>query len=245
MNQIFSVMKRELHVYFTTPIAYIFLIAFVFMSGLFTFYFGMLFERNQADLGPFFQFHPWLYLFFIPALSMRLWSEERSSGTIELLLTLPVTPTEAVIGKFLATWLFTWISLLWTFPIWVTVNYLGNPDNGMIITGYIGSLVMASTFIAISACMSACSRNQVVAFVLAASVCLLFLLGGHPLVRDFLEGWAPRALLDMMSTMSFITRFRNFSQGLIDLRDLLFFSSLTIFWLYLNTLVLNEVRARQ
>ena len=175
-------MKRELHSYFATPVAYVFIVVFLFMTGIFTFYLGSFYERNQADLDSFFQFHPWLYLFLIPAIAMRLWSEERKSGTIELLMTLPITITEAVIGKFLAAWCFTAIALALTFPIWITVNYLGEPDNTVIVASYIASLLMAGGFLAIGSCISALTKNQVIAFVISVVICFLFILSGFPLV---------------------------------------------------------------
>lgn len=190
-NQIWVLFWRELSSYFATPIAYVFIIIFLFLTGIFTFYLGNFFERGQADLLPFFSFHPWLYLFLIPALAMRLWAEERKSGTIELLLTLPITITEAVLGKFLAVWAFTAITLFLTFPMWISVNYLGNPDNAVILAGYIGSLLMAGAFLAIGACMSALTKNQVIAFIITVVVCLTFILSGFPLVLDFFSGWAP------------------------------------------------------
>ena len=155
-----SIIKRELAGYFATPVAYVFIVVFLFLTGIFTFYMGSFFERGQADLQPFFSFHPWLYLFLIPAVSMRLWAEERKSGTIELLMTLPISVTQAVIGKFLAAWAFAAVALLLTFPIWITVNYLGEPDNGTILAGYLGSLLMAGSYLAIGSCISAVTRNQ-------------------------------------------------------------------------------------
>jgi ABC-2 type transport system permease protein len=243
MRNIGIIFRRELAGYFTTPIAYVFLVIFVFLSAIFTFYLGSFFGRGQADLEPFFTFHPWLYLFLIPALSMRLWAEERRSGTIELLLTLPVATTEAVLGKFLAAWAFTGIALLCTTPIWLTVNYLGDPDNGVILASYLGSLLMAGAFLAIGACLSAVTRNQVIAFVITAVVCLLFVLSGFPLVLDAFSGWAPQMLVEAISSMSFLTHFNAVSKGVIDLRDLIFFLSLIAFWLFANTLVIEAGKA--
>ncbi|MBT3735933.1 MAG: ABC transporter permease subunit, partial [Gammaproteobacteria bacterium] len=180
MRAINIVMKRELDSYFSTHLAYVFILIFLVLSGVFTFYLGSFYERGQADLLPFFNFHPWLYLFLVPALSMRLWAEELKSGSIELLLTLPVTIVDAVVGKFLAAWIFAGISLMMTFPLWLTVNYLGDPDNGVIFTSYIGSWLMAGSFLAIGSCMSALSKSQVIAFILCGVVCLLFVLAGYP-----------------------------------------------------------------
>ena len=184
-----NIIRRELSGYFATPVAWVFIVIFLVMSGVFTFYIGSFYERGMADLEPFFQFHAWLYLFLVPAISMRLWAEERRSGSIELLLTLPVTTWQAVLGKYLAAWLFIGLALLLTFPIWLTVNYLGNPDNGTIVAGYIGSWLMAGGFLAIGSCMSALTRNQVVAFILSVVVCFGFLLSGLPMVMNLFSSW--------------------------------------------------------
>lgn len=243
MATLWVIFRRELAAYFTTPIAYVFLVIFVFLSGIFTFYLGNFFSRGQADLQPFFSFHPWLYLFLIPALSMRLWAEERRSGTVELLLTLPVTVTEAVVGKFLAAWCFTAIALALTTPIWLTVNYLGNPDNGVILAAYLGSLLMAGAFLAIGACLSAITRNQVIAFVVTAVVCLLLILSGFPLVLDFFRPWAPQALVDAVASLSFLTHFSAITRGVLDLRDAIYFGSMIAFWLFANVLVVETRKA--
>jgi ABC-2 type transport system permease protein len=188
--------RRELASYFATPLALVFIVIFLVLAGAFAFYLGGFYERGQADLAPFFNFHPWLYLFLIPALSMRLWAEERKSGSIELLMTLPVTAWQAVLGKFLAAWCVAALALALTFPIWITVNYLGDPDNGAILAAYVGSLLMAGGFLAIGSCLSAATRNQVIAFILTAVVCFAFLLAGFPLVQSLVTGWAPQALVD-------------------------------------------------
>ncbi len=234
---------RELTSYFATPIAYVFIVIFLFLSGIFTFYLGNFFSRGQADLLPFFTFHPWLYLFLIPALAMRLWAEERKTGTIELLLTLPVTVTEAVLGKFLAAWAFTAIALVMTFPIWLTVNYLGNPDNQVILAGYIGSLLMAGAFLAIGSCMSALTKNQVIAFIITVVVCLAFILSGFPLVLDFFSGWAPQLIVQTISSFSFLTHFNAISKGVIDVRDLIYFFSLIAFWLFATAILIEMKKA--
>jgi len=239
MHNVWIIFKRELAGYFTTPIAYVFLVIFVFLSGMFTFYLGNLFERGQADLLPFFTFHPWLYLFLIPALAMRLWAEERRGGTIELLLTLPITVAQAVIGKFLAAWMFTAIAIVLTVPLWVTVNYLGDPDNGVVLAGYLGSLLMAGAFLAIGSCMSAITRNQVIAFVLAAVVSLMFVLSGFPLVLDFFGSWAPEIVVQAVSSFSFLSHFDAITKGVLDLRDLVYFLSLIVFWLFATVLVID------
>jgi len=238
-----TVMRRELSGYFSTPVAWVFIVIFLVMSGTFTFYIGSFFERGIADLAPFFQFHPWLYLFLVPAIAMRLWAEERRSGTIELLLTLPVTTGQAVLGKFLAAWLFIGLALLLTFPVWLTVNYLGQPDNGIIAAGYLGSWLMAGGFLAIGSCMSAVTRNQVVAFILSVVVCFGFMLSGLPMVMNLFSGWAPQALLDVIADFSFLAHFTAISKGVIDLRDLVYFGLVITFWLLANTIVLELKKA--
>jgi ABC-2 type transport system permease protein len=239
MNTTITLCKRELAAYFATPVAYVFIVIFLFLTGIFTFYVGGFYERNQADLEPFFRFHPWLYMLLVPAIAMRLWSEERKSGTIELLLTLPITTTQAVLGKFLAAWCFTAIALALTFPIWVTVNFLGAPDNAVILVSYAGSLLMAGGFLAIGSCMSALTRNQVVAFVISFAICFLLNLAGYPMVLDFFSAWAPRVFVDLIGSFSFLTHFESILKGVIDLRDLIFFASLIGFWLFANTLAIK------
>ena len=243
MNMAMLIARRELAAYFATPLAYVFVLIFLVLSGVFTFYIGGFYERGQADLAPFFSFHPWLYLFLVPAISMRLWSEERKSGTIELLLTLPLTRMQAVLGKFLAAWLFTGLALVLSFPLWITVNFLGAPDNGVIVASYLGSWLMAGSFLAIGSCMSALNRNQVIAFITTAVVCFLFILSGFPLVLDALSGWAPQLLIDAIASMSFLTHFTAVSKGVIGLRDLLFFVSLTAVWLAATAVVIELKQA--
>ncbi len=244
MREIRVILRRELAAYFSTPLAYVFIVVFLLLNGLFTFQLGGFFEREQADLQPFFTFHPWLYLFLIPAISMRLWAEERKSGTLELLLTLPVSIGEAVLGKFLAAWLFAGIALALTFPIWVTVNYLGEPDNGVILASYVGSFIMAGAYLAIGAFVSALTRNQVIAFVLTLVACLLFVLAGFPAVLDLFTGWAPQAVVDTVSSFSFLTHFQSISKGVIDLRDLLFFGALIGCVVAANAVVLDLVKGQ-
>lgn len=236
--------RRELTGYFATPIAYVFIVIFLFLMGIFTFYVGSLYERNHADLEPFFNFHAWLYLALIPAISMRLWAEERRSGTLELLLTLPITVSEAVIGKYLAAWAFTAVALALTFPIWITVNFLGDPDNLVICGGYVGSLLMAGGFLAIGSCVSAMTRNQVIAFVVSVVICFLFIMSGFPLVLDFFHGWAPQAMIDAVASFSFFTHFESIKKGVIDFRDLFYFTTLIALWLYLNVLVVDSSRGK-
>jgi ABC-2 type transport system permease protein len=243
VSVIFTLFKRELASYFATPVAYVFIVIFLLLAGTFTFYLGNFYERGQADLLPFFNFHPWLYLFLVPAVGMRLWSEERKSGTIEMLLTLPVTMWQAVAGKFLAAWAFIGIALVLTFPIWITVNYLGSPDNGVIFASYIGSFLMAGAFLAVGSCISACTRSQVIAFILTVVVCFLFLLAGFPLVLNFFSGWAPQGMVDAISGLSFLNHFVSISKGVIDLRDLIYFLFTIAFWLYASAVVIDLKKA--
>jgi len=243
MNNIKAIFKREFAAYFATPVAYVFIVIFLFLMGVFTFYIGAFYERNQADLEPFFRFHPWLYLFLIPAIAMRLWSEERKSGTIELLMTLPVPAYQAVIAKFLAAWCFTAVALVLTFPMWITVNYLGAPDNTVILASYIGSLLMAGGFLAIGSCVSGITKNQVIAFVISVVICFLFLLSGFPLVLDFFRGWAPQAVVNAIASFSFLTHFESIKKGVIDIRDLIYFVALICFWLYANVVVIESRKA--
>lgn len=243
MQALRAVYTRELAGYFNTPIAYVFMVIFVVLSGLFTFYLGDFFGRNQADLRSFFQWHPWLYLFLVPALAMRLWAEERRAGTLELLLSLPITVTEAVLAKFLAAWTFTALTLGLTLPMWFTVNYLGNPDNGIILAGYLGSLFMAGGYLAIGSCMSALTRNQVIAFVLTSVVSLLFVLSGFPMVLDLFSLWTPEIIVRTIASFSFLTHFDAISKGVIDLRDIVYFVALLSFWLFATVVIVEAKKA--
>ncbi|MGE4073161.1 MAG: ABC transporter permease subunit [Lysobacterales bacterium] len=243
MNPVKVIFKRELASYFATPVAYVFIVIFLVLANAFAFQLGGLFERGQADLRPFFDFHPWLYLFLVPAVAMRLWAEERNSGSIELLLTLPVTQFQTVLGKFLAAWAFVGIALALTFPIWITVNYLGDPDNGVIITSYIGSLLMAGGFLAIGSAVSAATRSQVIAFIITVVICFGLLLAGHPMVLGFAKLALPQWLVDGVASLSFITHFSSISKGVIDLRDLIFFGLLIGFFLYATSVVIDLKKA--
>ncbi len=243
MNGLRLVFQREFMGYFATPLAYIFIVIFLFLTGLTTFYIGQFFETGEATLKNFFSFHPWLYLFLIPAVSMRLWAEEAKSGTIELLLTLPVPLWAVVLGKYLAAWGFTLVALALTFPLWITVNYLGDPDNGVILASYIGSALMAGAYLAIGSTISATTRNQVIAFVVTVSVCFLFAVSGLPMVLDFFSSWAPQALLQVIASFSFLTHFDAITNGVIDLRDVVYFASLTGAWLYANAIILEMKKA--
>jgi len=244
MSNVGIILRRELSSYFATPLAYVFILIFLVLASAFTFYLGGFYERGQADLDPFFNFHPWLYLFLVPAVSMRLWAEERKSGSIELLMTQPIELWQAVVGKFLAAWAFTGLALGLTFPIWLTVNYLGKPDNGAILAAYVGSLLMAGGFLAIGSCMSALTRNQVIAFIVTAVVCFLFLLAGFPLVLDVFRNWTPQGVVNAVAQLSFLTHFESISKGVIDLRDLLYFGMLIALFLAATAITL-EVRKAQ
>lgn len=243
MRQIKPIVKRELQSYFATPIAYVFIVIFLIMSGVFAFYFGGLFERGQADLIPFFNFHPWLYLFLVPAVAMRLWSEERNSGNIELLMTLPVHKMDWVLGKFFAAWFFIGIALLLTFPIWISINYLGDPDNGLIIASYFGSFLLAGGFLAIGSCISAATKNQVIAFILTVVVCFLFLLSGFPMVLNFFKVIMPQVIVDAIASTSFLTHFDSITKGVLDLGDLSYFAITIAVWLYATSLVIDMKKA--
>ena len=244
MSPVEAVMRRELRSYFATPVAYVFLVIFLVLAGILTFYAGDFYDRGQADLQPFFVMHPWLYLILVPAITMRMWAEEAKGGTLELLLTLPLTLWQAMLGKFLAAWLFIGLALVLTFPIWITVNYLGSPDNGVILAGYLGSWLMAGTFIAIGACLSALTNSQVVAFVLTALVCLLLILVGQPQVLDFLQGGLPRRLINGVAHLSMLQHFEAIARGVLDVRDLLYFLLSMIGWLIAGVLLLDLKRTR-
>ncbi|MGQ0741978.1 MAG: ABC transporter permease [Alphaproteobacteria bacterium] len=243
MRQVWTVFRREFAAYFATPLAFVFIVIFLFVMGAFTFYIGRFYDNASADLGVFFGYHPWLYLFLVPAIGMRLWAEERRTGTIELLLTLPVPLWATVVGKFLAAWAFTGLALALTFPIWITVNFLGNPDNGVIFAGYIGSLLMAGGYLAIAAAISATTSHQVIAFVISVVVCFLFTISGASLVLDFFKGWAPIELVNAISSFSFLTHFSAISSGVIDLRDLIYFISLIGLFLIINAAVVDLKKA--
>jgi len=235
--------RRELANYFSTPLAYIFIIIFLVMNGIFTFDMGAFYIRGQADLQPFFNFHPWLYLFMIPALAMGLWADERKTGTIELLLTLPIGLGEAVVGKFLAAWVLSGIALLLTFPIWITVNYLGNPDNGVIFAGYLGSWLMAGGFLAIGSGMSAITRNPVIAFILTVAICFLFVATGSDIVLGAFSSWAPQIVVDAVAALSFLTHYDSISKGVLDLRDILFFVIFILCWLLATAIIIELKKA--
>jgi ABC-2 type transport system permease protein len=243
MRTTLIVARRELAAYFATPVAYVFIVIFLVMLGALTFQVGNFFDRGQADLAPFFTFLPWLYLLLIPAITMRLWAEERRSGTIELLLTLPVAMWQAVLGKFLAAWAFAAIALALTFPMVITVNVLGTPDNGVILAGYAGALLIAGCYLAIGAALSATTRNQVIAFVLATAVCFAFTVFGSPLVAGFVAEAIPASVLDAAQRVSLIGRYESVTRGVIAVRDLVFFATFIGFWLYANAVIVDLRKA--
>ncbi|HLE66068.1 MAG TPA: ABC transporter permease [Burkholderiales bacterium] len=243
MRAIRIIAGRELAGYFSSPVAYVFLVIFLLLEGFFTFTAGAFFERGEASLAAFFGWHPWLYLVLVPAVGMRLWSEERRAGTIELLLTLPVTTWQAIIGKFLASWLFLALALALTFPVVLTVNILGEPDNGAIVAGYLGSLFLAGAYLAVTCMTSAMSRNQVVAFILSVVICLFLILAGFNPVTDLLVRWASPAFVDTVAAFSVVTHFDGFQKGVLDSRDLFFFLSVIGFALFATGVILRGHRA--
>jgi ABC-2 type transport system permease protein len=243
MSAVLAIMRRELRSYFVTPLAYVFLVIFLFMASALTFYVGDFYERGLADLQPFFRFHPWLYLALAPALTMQLWAGERKNGTLALLFTLPVSLGGAMLGKFLAAWLFVALALVLTFPMWITVNYLGGPDNGVIVAGYLGSWLMAGNFLAIGCCVSTLTHSQVVAFIITAAVCFVLLLAGQPEVQDALAGLLPSQVLDVVAELSILEHFRAIARGVLDARDLIYFSLSIVVWLAAGVLVLDLKRS--
>jgi len=238
-----TIAKRELVGYFDSPVAYVFIVIYLLLAGFFTFTFGAFFDRGEASLAAFFMWMPWLLLFLVPALGMRLWSEERRGGTMELLLTLPVTAWQAILGKFLASWAFIAIAMALTFPFWLTVNWLGDPDNGVILAGYIGSLLLAGAYLAVSCMTSAMTRNQVVSFILAVLVCLALVMAGFTPVTDLLARWAPTWLVEGVAGFSVLTHFDGFQKGVLDSRDLVFFASVIGFALFATDVILRGHRA--
>jgi ABC-2 type transport system permease protein len=240
MRNTFVIAKRELGSYFSSPVAYVFLVIFLLLTGFFTFTAGQFFERGEASLAAFFGWHPWLYLVLVPAAGMRLWAEERRGGTLELLMTMPITPLEAILGKFLASWIFIAIALALTFPVVVTANVLGSPDNGMIFAGYLGSLFLAGAYLAVTCMTSAMTRNQVVAFILSVVACLFLILAGFNPVTDLLVRWASPAFIDTVAAFSVVTHFDGFQKGVIDSRDLAYFVSVIGFSLFATSMALRN-----
>jgi ABC-2 type transport system permease protein len=242
-HNIFTLMKRELGGYFTSPIAYVFLVIFLLLTGFFTFTVGNFFERGEASLVSFFTWHPWLYLFLVPAVGMRLWSEERRLGTLELLLTMPITTWQAILAKFLASWLFLALALVLTFPVILTVNYMGDPDNGLIVSGYVGSLLLSGAYLAVSCMTSALTRNQVISFILSVLICLFLILAGYTPVTDLLVKWANPVVVEIIAAFSVMTHFEGFQRGVLDLRDLIFFLSVMAFALFTTGVIIRNQRA--
>jgi ABC-2 type transport system permease protein len=240
-----TIAKRELTAYFASPVAYVFIVIFLMLTGFFTFMVAHFFEQGQDSLQPFFMWHPWLYLFLVPAAGMRLWSEERRLGTMELLLTMPITPWQAIVGKFLASWIFLAIALLLTFPLVITVNYLGTPDNGVILTSYIGSFLLAGAYLAVSCMTSAMTRNQVVSFIVSVVICFMLILVGFPPVTNFLyqvlgmNQW----FVEIVASFSVMTHFEAFQKGVLDSRDLIFFLSVIVFCLFTTGVIIRGHRA--
>lgn len=243
LRTVVTLVKRELGAYFTSPVAYVFLVIFLLLTGFFTFTAGNFFERGEASLAAFFGWHPWLYLVVVPAIGMRLWAEERRSGTLELLFTLPIATWQAIVAKFLASWLFIAVALLLTFPTVLTVNVLGEPDNGAIFAGYLGSYLLAGTYLAITCMTSAMTRNQVVAFILSVVICLFLVLAGFNPVTDLMVRWASPAVVDTVAAFSVATHFDSFQRGVIDTRDLFFFLSVIGFALFATGVILRGHRA--
>jgi ABC-2 type transport system permease protein len=238
-----AVMKRELGGYFTSPIAYVFLVIFLLLTGFFTFTVGNFFERGEASLVSFFTWHPWLYLFLVPAVGMRLWSEERRLGTMELLLTMPITAWQAIVGKFLASWAFLGLALALTFPVVITVNWLGDPDNGVIFAGYIGSFMLAGAYLAVSCMTSAMTRNQVISFILSVMICLFLILAGYTPVTDLLTRFANPVVVQTIAAFSVMTHFEGFQRGVLDTRDVVFFASVMGFALFTTGVIIRNQRA--
>jgi ABC-2 type transport system permease protein len=242
-NKTYIIFDRELRGYFRTPLASIFLLVFLALSSGMTFFLGRFFERDQADLIAFFSWHPWLFLILMPAIGMRLWAEERRSGTIELLITLPVTNTQLVVGKFLASWVFTLIALVLSMPIWITVNYLGDPDNNVILISYIGSWLMAGAFLALTSCLSTLTKNQVIAFIISSISGFILIMAGFSLILSAVRSWAPVWITETISSMSFLSHFSRIQMGVFDLNSLIFFLSMIILCLWINILLVQIKKA--
>jgi ABC-2 type transport system permease protein len=243
LSTAYIIAKREFAAYFATPLAAVFLTIFVASTGAFAFYIGGFFDRGQASLDTFFAYHPWLYLLLVPAVAMRLWAEERKSGTIELLMTLPISPAEAILGKFAAAWAFVGLALVLTLPMWITVNVLGDPDNGIILTSYLGSFLVAGAFLAIGSFISALTKNQVIAFIVSATVCFLLVTSGMELVQNTLRTWAPRIVADAVASMSFLSHYEEITRGIISLHSIVFFVSLIAFALFANAIAVSQKKS--
>ncbi len=245
MRIVWILCRRELAAYFATPLAYLFLFVFQVLAGIFTFFVGGFYERGQADLAPFFDYHPWLYLFLIPAVAMRLWAEERRLGTQELLLTLPVSLGQAILGKFLAAWLFVGLALAFTFPLWVTVNWLGDPDNGVILAAYLGSWLMAGSYLALGEAISATTSSQTIAFIATAAVGFGLTAAGTPAILEIFLPWAPATLIDQVAALSFPVHFHALAKGTVELRDLAFFTLTIAAWLLACAYLIGRTQLKQ
>lgn len=243
LRHILTIAKREITGYFASPVAYVFIVIFLLLTGFFAFMVSGFFERGQANLLAFFAWHPWLYLFLVPAVGMRMWSEERRLGTIELLLTMPITPWQAIVGKFLASWLVLALALALTFPIVLTVNYLGHPDNGVILASYAGSLLLSGAYLSVSAMTSAMTRNQVVSFIVSVVLCLFLILAGWPPITNMLSQWASSWFVETIAAFSVMTHFESIQKGVIDSRDVLFFFSVIGFCLFTTSVIIRAHRA--
>jgi len=238
-----GIIKRELAGYFGSPVAYVFLVIFLVLCGFFTFYVSHFYELEQADLRAFFVWHPWIFLFLVPAIGMRLWADERRTGTIELILTLPVTLPEVVVGKFIAAWLFIGLGLFLTFPLVLTVSYLGDPDLGAVFCAYLGSFLLAGAYLSVGSMTSSMTRNQVISFILSVIICLFLVLAGWPPVIEILSGWSPLWLIDVISGFSFMPHFQSMERGVLDLRDIIYYISVIFFMLFSNGIVLQNRKA--
>jgi ABC-2 type transport system permease protein len=243
MKNVMAVIKRELGGYFGSPVAYVFIVIFLLLCGFFTFSVSHFYELGQADLRAFFEWHPWIFLFLIPAVAMRLWADEWRTGTIELMLTLPITLKEVILGKFLAAWLFIAIGLFLTFPLVLTILYLGDPDVGAISCAYLGSFLMAGAYLSVGSMTSSFTRNQVISFILSLVICLFLVLAGWSPVTDVLSGWAPAWIVDVVSGFSFMPHFASIQRGVLDLRDLAYYLSVIFFMLFVNGVILQNRRA--
>lgn len=243
MANLKALFKREFFGYFRSPVAYVFTVIFLVASVGSTFFIGRLYESNQASLDPLFNFLPWLFLVLIPALGMRLWAEERHSGTIELLFTLPVNMSEAVLAKFLSGWAFVCIAVSLTFPLVITVAYLGDPDWGVIVSSYLGSFLMAGAFLAVSCMASALTKNQVIAFILGVLISFLMVLLGWGLFTDILSAILPIYIVDFISSIGIMPHFFTMTKGMIDTRDILYFLMVSGISLSLNVVFLNSKKA--
>ncbi len=243
LNVISAIVKKELAGYFGSAVAYVFIVIFLMLMGYFTFFISNFYTAGQADLRSFFEWHPWLYLFLIPAVAMHLWAEERRHGTIELMLTFPVLVTEAIVGKFLAAWIFIGIALALSFPVVLTTLYLGDPDMGVIISGYVGSFLLAGAFLSVGLMTSSITRSQVISFILSVIICLFFILAGFAPVTGMISGWAPIWFLDIVSEMSFLSHYHALGRGVLDMRDILYYGSVIFFMLCANGVILQARKA--